>query len=49
MIKTYKMNEEDRWLLAIAKGRLKRLKEGKSKLISHKNAWKSRKKNLTKL
>lgn len=32
--------DEDRTLMKIAKGRLKELKSGKSKLISHKEAWK---------
>ena len=39
-IKHFLENEEDRQLLATAKIRLKRLKEGKAKLISHKDAWK---------
>ncbi len=39
-IKYFLENEEDRQLLAVAKVRLKRLKEGKAKLISHEDAWK---------
>ncbi len=33
-------NKEDQQLIALAKIRLKRLKEGKAKLISHKEVWK---------
>ena len=39
-IKYFLENEEDRKLLAIANVRLKRLKQGKAKLISHEDAWK---------
>lgn len=39
-IKYFLENEEDKQLLAIANTRLKRLKKGKAKLISHEDAWK---------
>ncbi len=39
-IKHFLENEEDKQLLAVAKVRLKRLKEGKANLINHEDAWK---------
>ena len=39
-IKYFLENEEDKHLLAIANTRLKRLKKGKAKLVSHEDVWK---------
>ena len=39
-IKSFIEDKEDEKLLAIAEARLKRLKKGKAKLISHEDAWK---------